>query len=106
MKRAYVEVLNDEKLTRVTKRQIALRTNYYGLINDQLLKLPLTMNYINMVKEDHKAFKIRKVKIICRGHIRNNVSFRPWEVYKKINVKECEIHEIDIIIQKYDLMQR
>jgi hypothetical protein len=101
VKRAYVEVLKADKLTRVTKRQIALRTNYFGLIDDQLLKLPLTMNYINFVKEDNEAFKIRKAKVICREYVRKKSSFRPWEIYRKINSKEGDSRKIDEIINRY-----
>lgn len=87
IKNAYEDLINTEKLVRITKSIIGNKIGICALLYYHLDKLPRTKKYLSEITESIEDFQIRRINMICRSMIEKNVGLKKWSIMRKAGIK-------------------
>lgn len=97
-----------EKPERITVSLIGSKLGMRGLLEKHLDKLPLTKQYINLVKENRRDFQLRRIKWAVQELKRQGQILKLWKVLRKAGIRKgfCQELEKEIIkiIGKYKII--
>lgn len=106
IEKEYEKIISSEKLVRVTKSLIGIRTGYSSLLYNYIDKLPKTSELLNEICETVEEFQIRRLKLVAEQLYEDKGVLRKWEVIRVAGIrKDFELRLnpiIDIIIDEFN----
>ncbi|MFT5872445.1 MAG: hypothetical protein ACI8WT_001376 [Clostridium sp.] len=87
IKSTYENLFNDEKQVRITKSIIGNKLGISALLEHYLEKLPKTQKYLSEITETVEDFQIRRVNIICKLMIEENIELKKWKIVRGAGLK-------------------
>ena len=88
LKKAYIELIKSEELTRITQSSLGKKINKLALLDKNIDKLAACKVFINIASETKQQFQLRRCQIVILKLKKDDLSLSDWNVQKQAGLRK------------------
>lgn len=94
IKMKYQEMLNEKPLVRITISSIGKKAGILATLEKNIVKLPITKEYLNEIIESVEEFQIRRCKKIIDDKFKDEENIKLWEIQRIGGIRTKDFQKI------------
>ncbi len=88
LKKAYIELIKSEELTRITQSSLGKKINKLALLDKNIDKLPACKVFINKVSETKQQFQLRRCQLVILKLKKDDLALIDWKIQKQAGLRK------------------